>query len=160
MVCWSVIAMLKEYLFLALALSALAVLAALTLHEQCCTTRKQKDLEANQEEEKSQPLIQSGQEEIELEVKLESPSGEGINQTGRNELTEESKESVPEHKLGLEDDKEQVEEEEEEKVEINPDRYPKRFNSKFEFRQNWIQFNIRFNIGFPKFNSNNYSIQK
>ena len=40
------------------------------------------------------------------------------------------------------------------------DRYPKRFNSKFEFRQNWIQFNIRFNIGFPKFNSNNYSIQK
>ena len=42
----------------------------------------------------------------------------------------------------------------------SPDRYPKRFNSKFEFRQNWIQFNIRFNIGFPKFNSNNYSIQK
>ena len=40
------------------------------------------------------------------------------------------------------------------------DRYPKRFNSKFEFWQNWIQFNIRFNIGFPKFNSNNYSIQK
>ena len=27
-------------------------------------------------------------------------------------------------------------------------------------QNDWIQFNIRFNIGFPKFNSNNYSIQK
>ena len=125
-VCWSVIAMLKEYIFLGLALSALAVLAALTLQEKCCTTGKPKDLESNQEEDN--PLIESrGQEEIELEVKLESPTGEGSNQTGRNELTEESKESVPEHKKARrsqEGGKEKVIEAdkpiEEEQVELEP----------------------------------------
>ena len=73
MVCWSEIAMLKEYLFLALALSAMAVLAALTLHEKCCTTGKPKDLESNQEEGNlpdGQPLIRSRRQgEIESEVK-------------------------------------------------------------------------------------------
>ena len=61
-VVWSVIAMLKEYFFLALALSALAVLVALLLNEKCCiTTRKEKDLESNEEEEnqpEGQPLIE------------------------------------------------------------------------------------------------------
>ena len=81
MVCWSVIAMLKEYILLALTLSALAVLAALTLHEKCCTTGKPKDLESNQEEDikpEGQLLIESGgPEEIQLEVKLKSPTGGG-----------------------------------------------------------------------------------
>ena len=103
-VVWSVIAMLKEYLFLALALSALAVLVALLLNEKCCKTRKEKDIESNQEEEnqpEGQPLIESGgQEEIELEVKLESATGEGSNQTGRKELAKVSKENegVSKHK--------------------------------------------------------------
>ena len=62
--------MLKEYFFLALTLSVLAVLAALTLHEKCCRTGKRKDLESNQEED-NQPgglsLFETGrQEDIEL----------------------------------------------------------------------------------------------
>ena len=42
----------------------------------------------------------------------------------------------------------------------SPKRYSKRINSKFEFQQKLIQFNIWFNNGWPKFNSNNYSIKK
>ena len=103
-VCWSVIAMLKEYLFPTLALSVLAVLTALKLHEKCCTTRKQeKDLEEEENQPDGQPLIEQPgslrQEEIELKVKLESPTGKESNQCGRKELAAESKdnEHVSEH---------------------------------------------------------------
>ena len=135
-VVWSVIAMLKEYIFLALALSALAVLVALLLNEKCCKTRKKKNFESNQEEEnqpEGQPLIESGGQEgkIELEVKLESATGEGSKKIGRKELAEVSKENegVPEHKgagkgqaggKGLEVGKEPIEGQEEEKVELEP----------------------------------------
>ena len=44
-VCWSVIAMLKEYIFFVLALSALATLAALKIYNKCCLNKNQKDLE-------------------------------------------------------------------------------------------------------------------
>ena len=129
MVCWSVIAMLKQYFFLALSLSALAVLAALTLHEKCCTTGKPKDLESNQEEDiqpEGQPLIESE------EVKFKLPTGEGSTQTGRKQLLEGSKdnEGVPEHEKdkrsqaggvekGLDDDK-LIKEQEEEQVKLEP----------------------------------------
>ena len=72
-VCWSVIAMLKEYIFLTLAFSVLAVLAAIKLHEKCSASRNQNDLETNQE---------------------------GDNQAARKSLAQESKdnEGLSEHK--------------------------------------------------------------
>ena len=122
MVCWSVIAMLKEKLFLVLALSALAVLAALKLHKKCCSTRKQEDLESNHEENnqaEGQPLIEQpgagGQENIELEVKLEPPAGKGGNQTevstdmrAEKELAEGSKDNKRGIEINLEDNKEKI----------------------------------------------------
>ena len=114
-VCWSVIAMLKKYLFIALAVSVLAVLGALKLHEKCCSTRKQKDLESNQEEEnqpEGQPLNEQrksgGQKEIQF--KLESPAGEKSNQTGRKELADESKnnEGVLKHKKARRSQKDDI----------------------------------------------------
>ena len=68
-----------------------------------------------------------------MEVKLESSTEEGSNQTGRKELPEVSKdnEGVPGHKKarsrqvggvekGYEDDKEPIEEQEKEQVELEP----------------------------------------
>ena len=85
-VCWSVIAMLKENIFLVIAFSALAVLAALKLNEKCCSTKMPKDLESNQEKEKpDQPVIvrsEAGlQEEEPVESKVEPPAGQRHNQT-------------------------------------------------------------------------------
>ena len=108
------------------------------LHEKYCTTRKhQKDLESNQEEENQpdgQPLIEQPgsprQEEIELKVKLESPTGKESNQCGRKELAAESKdnEHVSEHNKarqsqggGLETGLDQrIEGKEEEQVGLEP----------------------------------------
>jgi len=46
-VCWSVIALLKEYVFLTVAVSVLAVFGALTVYQRCCVPRENKDVEAN-----------------------------------------------------------------------------------------------------------------
>ena len=47
MVCWSVIALLKEFVFLTVAVSVLAVFGALTVYQRCCVPRENKDVEAN-----------------------------------------------------------------------------------------------------------------
>ena len=47
MVCWSVIALLKEYVFLTVAVSVLAVFGALTVYQRCCVPGENKDVEAN-----------------------------------------------------------------------------------------------------------------
>ena len=79
MVCWSVIAMLKEYIFLVIVLSALATLAALKIYDKCCLNKNQKDLESNQQENKLEGLgKQSGaegeeEEQLDYEPKPESP---------------------------------------------------------------------------------------
>ena len=111
MVSWSVIAMLKENLFLVLGFSALAVLAALKLNEKCCSTKKQEDLESNQEKSDEPVIVQAGsglQEEEQVESKAEPPAGEERDQTDaeistethprKEDLNEESKdeESRPE----------------------------------------------------------------
>ena len=92
-VCWSVIAMLKENIFLVIAFSALAVLAALKLNEKCCSTKKLKDLESNQEENQpDQPVIvqtKAGwQEEGPVESKFEPPAGQRHDQTETEISTE------------------------------------------------------------------------
>ena len=73
--------MLKEYLFLALALSALAVLAALKLNEKCCSTKKQEDIESNQEKV-DQPVILQVEEDEGL-VEMMSLQGRGRVQLGQ-----------------------------------------------------------------------------
>ena len=47
-VCWSVIALLKEFVFLTVAVSVLAVLGALTVYQRCCVPRENKDVEGKQ----------------------------------------------------------------------------------------------------------------
>ena len=93
MVCWSVIAMLKENIFLVIAFSALAVLAALKLNEKCCSTKNPEDLESNQVKEKpDQPVIvqtKAGwQEEGPVESKFEPPAGQRHDQTETEISTE------------------------------------------------------------------------
>ena len=99
-----------------LALSALAVLAALKLREKCCTTRKQEDLESNQEENnqaEGQPLIKQpgagGQDNTELVVIKELAEGSRDNKDGIQEGGIH---------IGLEDDKELNEEQKEEQVDL------------------------------------------
>ena len=46
-VCWSVILLLKGYVFLTVAVSVLAVFGALTVYQRCCVRRENKDVEAN-----------------------------------------------------------------------------------------------------------------
>ena len=47
MVCWSVILLLKEYIFLTVAVSVLAVYSALTVYQRFCVPGENKDVEAN-----------------------------------------------------------------------------------------------------------------
>ena len=42
-VCWSVIALLKEFVFLTVAVSVLAVFGALTVYQRCCVHREDKE---------------------------------------------------------------------------------------------------------------------
>ena len=46
-VCWSVIGLLKEFVFLTVAVSVLAVFGALTVYQRCCVPGENKDVEAN-----------------------------------------------------------------------------------------------------------------
>ena len=47
-VCWSVIALLKEFVFLTVAVSVLAVFGALTVYQRCCVRRENNDVEGKQ----------------------------------------------------------------------------------------------------------------
>ena len=47
-VCWSVIALLKEYVFLTVAVSVLAVSGALKVYQRCCVPRENNDVEGKQ----------------------------------------------------------------------------------------------------------------
>ena len=90
MVCWSVIAVLKEYVFLTVAVSVLGVFAALTIYQRCCLARENNAVEANQvndvnpkgTKEASTKEIKAGTEEDILpQEKPQAIKGEERNET-------------------------------------------------------------------------------
>ena len=89
-VCWSVIALLKEYVFLTVAVSVLAVFGALTIYQRCCVPRENKDVEANPVEdikperfkEISTKEVKAGTEEDDIpQERLQVIKGEERNET-------------------------------------------------------------------------------
>ena len=107
MVCWSVIAMFKEYVFLTIALSALATLTALKLEEKCCKpkTRKPKDIESH-------------------ELETIQPESETLGRQSRERLREFSTEEEQQGMIdpSAEESKTRT------KVEISPERQPMKDN--------------------------------
>ena len=89
-VCWSVIGLLKEFVFLTVAVSVLAVFGALTVYQRCCVPRENKDVEANpvddikHERFKEAPTkeVKAGTEEDDIpQEKLQETIGEKRNET-------------------------------------------------------------------------------
>ena len=89
-VCWSVIGLLKEFVFLTVAVSVLAVFSALAVYQRCCVPGKNKDVEANPVDDikpegfKEAPTkeVKAGTEEDDIpQEKLQETIGEERNET-------------------------------------------------------------------------------
>ena len=119
MVCWSVIGLLKEFVFLTVAVSVLAVFGALTVYQRCCVPGKNKDVEANQVDDiksegfKEAPTkeVKAGTEEDDIpKEKLQIIIGEERNETmvdrsPQNTKSEENQIDVSEQDKHVEPEK-------------------------------------------------------